>query len=283
MEKTKIDWCDSTWNPVTGCLHGCDYCYARNMARRFSYEGETLDVPAELQRVWVEDSKGSGTGNHVLRYPVDLLDGRRVPYPFGFEPTLHRYRFNDYTGKQGRNIFVCSMADLFGEWVPNEWIEEVFNACEAASQHTYLFLTKNPERYYCLEDNGDLPDYQNMWYGITVTNKAQLERAVKAAGNLGCNVNTFLSIEPLHEDITQSEYWDPVKLMDYFDWFIIGTETGRRAGIITPEREWIQSIVKTCSDIEKPVFLKSGRGIMEEIWGEPLIQEFPEELIQEEK
>lgn len=35
MNKTKIDWCDSTWNPVTGCFHGCDYCYARSIAKRF--------------------------------------------------------------------------------------------------------------------------------------------------------------------------------------------------------------------------------------------------------
>ena len=40
MEKTKIDWCDSTWNPVTGCWHGCEYCYARKMAHRFSGGGE---------------------------------------------------------------------------------------------------------------------------------------------------------------------------------------------------------------------------------------------------
>jgi protein gp37 len=38
------------------------------------------------------------------------------------------------------------MADLFGEWVPDEWIKEVFRACEEAPQHRYLFLTKNPER-----------------------------------------------------------------------------------------------------------------------------------------
>lgn len=40
MDKTKIDWCDSTWNPVTGCLHGCEYCYARGIAKRFSGGGE---------------------------------------------------------------------------------------------------------------------------------------------------------------------------------------------------------------------------------------------------
>lgn len=36
MKKTKIDWVESTWNPVTGCNHDCAYCYARNIARRFS-------------------------------------------------------------------------------------------------------------------------------------------------------------------------------------------------------------------------------------------------------
>lgn len=35
MKKTKIEWCDSTWNPVTGCRHSCEYCYARAMTKRF--------------------------------------------------------------------------------------------------------------------------------------------------------------------------------------------------------------------------------------------------------
>ena len=50
MEKTKIDWCDSSWNPVTGCLHSCKYCYARSIANRFSGGGEkwTDDALIEL-------------------------------------------------------------------------------------------------------------------------------------------------------------------------------------------------------------------------------------------
>lgn len=280
MEKTKIDWCDSTWNPVTGCLHGCDYCYARNMARRFSYEGETLDVPAELQRVWVEDSKGSGTGNHVLRYPVDLLDGRRVPYPFGFEPTLHRYRFNDYTGKQGRNIFVCSMADLFGEWVPNEWIVEVFEACRKAPQHNYIFLTKNYIRASKFKFE------KNWWIGRSYTHE-------EPCGNTNKNLylcygtpwsteiteiaNQFLSIEPLLGEITDLPYY----CHEYgYRWVIIGAETGNRKDKVIPKREWIERIVRDCRFRNVPIFMKSS---LSEIWGEPLIQEFPEELIQEEK
>ena len=35
MNKTKIDWCDYSWNPITGCLNGCKYCYARSIYHRF--------------------------------------------------------------------------------------------------------------------------------------------------------------------------------------------------------------------------------------------------------
>jgi protein gp37 len=49
--------------------------------------------------------------------------------------------------KKPANISVCSMADLFEEWVPDEWIKEVLAACAAAPWHNYMFLTKNPERY----------------------------------------------------------------------------------------------------------------------------------------
>ena len=259
MNRTKIDWCDSTWNPVTGCLHNCEYCYARNMAHRFSYEGETLDAPAELQRVWVDDSKGSGVGNHALRYPVNTLDGRHVPYPFGFTPTFHGYRLNDYTDKRGRNIFVCSMADLFGEWVPDEWIEEVFKVCGKAPQHNYLFLTKNPARYDYLHRKGILRKNKNMWYGYSLTTDKSYYWQCS-------QYNIFASIEPLLKPM-------PVPPCD---WVIIGAETGNRKGKVIPEREWIEEIVKKCWVMPIPIFMKSS---LAEIWGDSLIQEFPKELI----
>ena len=82
-----------------------------------------------------------------------------APYPFGFTPTFHRYRLGDPARKQRpRNIFVCSMADLFGAWVPTKWIVEVLDACLAAPQHNYLFLTKNPRRYTELDELALLPD-----------------------------------------------------------------------------------------------------------------------------
>lgn len=265
MNKTKIDWCDSTWNPITGCLHRCEYCYARNIARRFSYEGETLDAPAELQKTWIEDSLGSGAGRYVLRYPVDTVDGRKVPYPFGFAPTLHKYRLNDYLTKKGRNIFVCSMADMFGDWVPDSWLDEVFAACEKAPQHNYLFLTKNPARYSKNLGGYGVSTASNMWYGTTITKE---ENAYKF-NYLPSFCNSFVSIEPLLEDI------EPGKCNIMFrqvDWFIIGAETGRRKDKVVPERKWIEDIVSECRKYGKPVFMKSS---LAPIWGENLIQEFP--------
>ena len=157
MNNTRIEWCDASWNPVTGCLHDCEYCYARRIAKRFSGKGDLREAGTGfwLDKDSFEVSKGSGV--YETKYalttgekpePFKPYNGKITPYPFGFSPTFHKYRLDvPKKWSEPRTIFVCSMADLFGEWVPDEWIEEVFTACEKAPQHTYLFLTKNPKRY----------------------------------------------------------------------------------------------------------------------------------------
>ncbi len=249
MNKTKIDWCDSTWNPITGCLHGCEYCYARNIARRFGKNYPDYSPSAVESGLHIIDTKFDDT-----------------PYPFGFEPTLHAYRLDEYVNKKGRNIFVCSMADMFGDWVPDSWLDEVFAACEKAPQHNYLFLTKNPRRYCKNEYGYGVPLGENMWYGTTIAKCDDISRFNYLPAF--CN-NTFVSIEPLLEDI------EPGKCNIMFrqvDWFIIGTETGRRKNKVVPERKWIEDIVNECRKYGKPVFMKSS---LAPIWGENLIQEFP--------
>ena len=151
MNKTKIDWATMSWNPVTGCRHGCPYCYARRTARRFDAS--------------LEDRAALPGGLHVLEDKI-----KATPYPYGFEPTLHRYRLNQ-PERQGepQTVFVCSMADLFGRWVPTGWIRDVLDACQRAPQHRYLFLTKNPARYLELDQLALLPHENNYWYGSTVT------------------------------------------------------------------------------------------------------------------
>lgn len=244
MNKTKIDWCDSTWNPVTGCLHGCKYCYARRIAERFGGKQKYVNIFEENE-------------------PVIGEDGKALAYPHSFSPTLLRYRLNDYIDKKGRNIFVCSMADLFGKWVPDSWIEEVFAACEKAPQHNYLFLTKNPGRYIEFKN---LPEKKNMWYGTSITNPHTIFL-------WGKDVNTFLSIEPILEPFGKSEY---ALKSGFIKWIIVGAETGRRKDKVVPKREWIEQIVEDCRIHNIPLFMKSS---LAEIWGEPLIQEFPKGII----
>lgn len=271
MEKSKIDWCDSTWNPVTGCLHGCEYCYARGIAKRFGgwtdSDGDTYHDTFLMDNSLVR----------VLDKPLQIMRGEKIgnwakaPYPYDFQPTLHRYRLNDYIGKKGRNIFVCSMADLFGKWVPENWIDEVFNACEKAPQHNYLFLTKNVERY-C---KYSVPMADNMWYGTSITREPEMH----LFNSLPAFCNIFVSIEPILEDLKLREH---NVMFRQVNWVIIGAETGRRKDKVTPERKWIEDIVNECRNAHYPVpvFMKSS---LAEVWGEPLIHEYPKGLRKENK
>lgn len=266
MKKTKIDWADSTWNPVTGCLHGCEYCYARRIANRFK--------PKELEaidRIDFEDELCIAE-KPIHRYECledsSYRDLGITPYPLGFMPTFHRYKLDEPKGWQKpRTIFVCSMADLFGEWVPVEWIEEVFQACESAPWHRYMFLTKNPGRYLKLAEAGNLPIKENFWYGSSTTTK-------DAEFFWNTDVNTFVSIEPILEPFTC--------LLDYgteavkrTDWIIVGAETGNRKCKAIPEKLWIMEIKEAASDCGVPIFMKESlRGLM----GDDFRQEFPWEV-----
>lgn len=247
MNKTKIDWCDSTWNPVTGCLHGCEYCYARGIAHRFGFHASEPDI------------------NERVLFECPVSAGKKVPYPFDFQPTFHKYRLKDYIGKQGRNIFVCSMADLFEDWVPDSWIKEVFKACEKAPQHNYLFLTKNPGRYIELENDRGLPWADNFWFGSSVTKLSD-----RYTWFTEKKFHWFLSIEPILEGLGPLDEDAPKP-----EWVIIGAETGRRKNKVVPKRKWIEDIVNECQKENVPVFMKSS---LADIWGEPLMQELPEGL-----
>jgi protein gp37 len=264
MNKTKIEWADYTWNPVTGCLHGCPYCYARGIARRFAGGGYGKEMDMFIAK-YKDDA---------FKPPYDLSepqlaptkDGwyREAPYPFGFEPTLHRYRLKEPRQcKEPQRIFVVSMGDLFGGWVPDKWIEEVFRACEAAPWHTYLFLTKNGVRY---EQLGLLPDNKNFWYGTTRTGtNRKLECGSADHGN------AFLSIEPILAPLDEGT----LNAIEYWSWVILGAETGNRKGKVIPERAWVEDIVRNCDAAGVPVYMKES---LEPIMGYHMRREFPEGL-----
>ena len=262
MNKTKIEYCDMTWNPITGCLHECKYCYARRIARRFqgfAEEGEKWVDFGERETIY--DGGESGKLHYLeAQKPITYskYDKWRIaPFPYGFDPTFHPYRLDEPAKmKKPQTIFVCSMADLFGDFIPDEWIKAVFDACEKAPWHRYLFLTKNSTRYRGIKFS------QNMWFGQTITGNSG-EYLGRTAGNC------FVSIEPLLKKIIARDVWK------YLGWVIIGAETGNRKGKVIPQREWIEHIVDSCRESNVPIFMKNN---LKDIWREPLIQEYPWEV-----
>lgn len=277
--KTKIDWCDSTWNPVTGCLHGCEYCYARGIANRFAGCDKLSTYMPNCQATWRRVNPDSKPEDAIFEVdaqcpPINIFfDAKKqkvirriATYPWGFQPTLRRDKLSEPSNwKKPRTIFVCSMADMFGEWVPDEWIEAVINACLAAPQHRYLFLTKNPARYMHLIANGIIPENQpNFWFGSTAT--------IPEMEFFWCDeVNTFVSIEPIlapFEDLTD-EGIDPASKTN---WIIVGAETGNRKNKVIPQKSWIDEIVSAAKKAGTPVFMKES---LREIMGDDFIQELP--------
>lgn len=262
LHKTKIDWCDYSWNPVTGCRHGCNYCYAQRIADRFK--------PQACERPQTEpvECLPHGSGLYRIKTPAQIVDqdGNRLrgtPYPKGFEPTFHDYTldFPQHMDKPSK-IFVSSMGDLFGEWVPDIWIQDVFEAARKAPQHTYLFLTKNPERYIKLAEAGKLPQDKNFWYGSTVTND---DKPIFYSGEHNC----YVSIEPLLGPFDV----DGAAAIEGIKWVIIGAMTGPGSKRHQPKREWVENIVEAAGLTQADIFMKNS---LAPIWGPDLIQKYPD-------
>src|SRR5262249_14162238 len=123
-DNENIEWALWSWNPVTGCLHNCPYCYARDIATTGPTRGA---FPNGFTPTFI---------------PARLTAPRNTPFPE--EKIKAEQRPERRLGL--RNVFVCSMGDLFGRWVPSEWIEAVLKECREAPQWNFLFLTKFPIR-----------------------------------------------------------------------------------------------------------------------------------------
>jgi protein gp37 len=217
MNKTKIEYVDYTWNPVVGCKHGCFYCYAKRIAERFK------------KFVWMP-----------ARFELPLLRASAIN-----EPAIKR---------EPAIILVCSMADLFGEWVPVEWIYHVLdgviwsNMTHAdTSTHTFLFLTKNPLRYY-----GIIHKFpSNCWLGYTYTGANISAVALEQFATLEYP-QKFISCEPLMDN--------PEDILQYgkaFHWLIAGAMTGPYAKKYVPKRSWVQLLLDFAEVYRIPLFLKN--------------------------
>ena len=160
------------------------------------------------------------------------------------------------------------MADLFGAWVPDEWIEEIFKVCEDTPQHNYLFLTKNPVRYIQLAEAGKLPNKPNMWYGTTATTELQ---KYFYCGDM--KRHSFVSIEPIMSSFASTSGVLP-------EWVIVGAETGNRRDKVIPQKSWIDNIANICERQGVPLFMKDS--LIPIVGEENMRREFPAELQRKE-
>lgn len=245
-DKSKIEWTDATWNPVTGCDRtspGCDNCYALTMAKRLKAMGS--------RRYQVDgDPRTSGPGFGVTLHD-DLLD-------------------QPLRWKRPRMIFVNSMSDLFHPDVPEDFIVRVFAVMIAAPQHTFQVLTKRPQRMARLLDDQKFYDelayacdeflevsigdeaarrilnlpfeaeagrclWPNVWLGTSIENDTYTWRAAHLR-RTPADVR-FISAEPL---------LGPLPSLDLtgIDWVIVGGESG--LGARPMDLAWVRDLRDRC-------------------------------------
>lgn len=247
----RVEWSRHTWSPVTGCLNACKYCYAKDIAKRFY------------------DDPGSGEAevNYKLISDLDHQKFPRGPFEPRFWPERLVAPFNTKVPKstdiRDRSVFVCSMADLFGPWIPQKWIDMVMHVVGMAKQWNFIFLTKNPERLLTIE----WP--RNAWVGATADTQERAERALLAFGGWGRGLRTgrgvgirptklFLSCEPLLEGIDlYAGEWEELALSDLIDWIIIGGQS-RTSAVpeFQPDWEWVEKILVDGHQEGLPVYFK---------------------------
>ena len=157
---SRIEWTETTWNPVTGCSkvsEGCKHCYAERMSAR-------------LRAMGVEK------------------------YRRGFEVEQHESVIETpLRWRKPRLVFVNSMSDLFHDLVDSGFIEAVFEVMNRCPQHSFQVLTKRPER--TLELDSDLNWTPNIWLGVSIESGRWLRRL--EALRLTSAKTRFLSLEPL--------------------------------------------------------------------------------------
>jgi protein gp37 len=186
-DKSKIEWTDSTWNPVRGCTKispGCTHCYAETFAERFR-----------------------GVPGHPFEFGFDL---RLVPEKLG----------DPLRWGTSRMIFVNSMSDLFHKEVPDDYIVSVARVMSAANWHTYQVLTKRADRLQSLL-KGRLSfaaEQNHIWWGVSVENRRHGLPRTDLLRQSPAKVR-FLSVEPLLEPLGAID-------LKGISWVIVGGESG---------------------------------------------------------
>jgi len=258
MQKTSIEWVKNpdgtqgyTWNPITGCLNGCPYCYARKLANgrlRSRYlANRNIAIPKNAHFEMMKGVSGEPPAYEDPFYPRFWAE--RLIEPVN---KLRRWGRNKsvFNAQSPKGIFVCDMSDLFGIGIPNEWTRRVLDKLQYAKQHRFYLLTKQPQN---LVKFSPFPD--NCWVGVTVTGEnpklSSLFNALDALDDIQCKVR-YLSFEPLLGDFHIAADLDII-LGGSVDWLIIGAQTKPYK---PPKIEWVEEIVGAADKAGVPVFLK---------------------------
>jgi len=94
---------------------------------------------------------------------------RRMYERFKWNPTI-RFDWEFNPPKKPSKIFVGSTMELFGKWIPDSWLRNIFNFCSQWSEHTFIFLTKQPQNLIKWS-----PFPENVWLGVSVCNDKMLD------------------------------------------------------------------------------------------------------------
>lgn len=220
---SKIEWTETTWNPVTGCDRvsaGCDNCYALSLSKRLKAMGSPKYQSDG-------DPRTSGPGFGVTVHPA-VLD---QPYSWG--------------GR--RTVFVNSMSDLFHARVPKAFIKDVFAVMADTPQHTYQVLTKRSARLRKLAPELSWPE--NVWMGVSVENEDVLSR-VDDLRQIPAAVR-FLSCEPLIGSLMGLD-------LAGIHWVIAGGESGPSHRPM--DERWVRHLRDECVEAGVPFFFKQWGG-----------------------
>ena len=252
---SKIEWCDETWNPITGCSpisEGCQNCYAKRMATRL--RGRFGYPKGDPFKVTIHDEKFYSTWKNrkIARY---------------------------WTAP--RKIFVCSMGDLFHENVRNLELYRILKIIQENPHCTFMVLTKRAERakkYFTEDYCKSFGDYQtekfvkeqmntvgikNLWLGVTAENQKRADERIPTLLQIPAAVR-FVSVEPMLEPISirspaaRGRGFREFDWINKIDWVIAGPETGPKARPCKPE--WIEDLYEQCKVAGIPFFDKRKTG-----------------------
>ena len=223
MSKTKIEWADEVWNPVTGCTpisEGCQNCYAKRMAQRL---------------------KGR------FGYPEDEP----------FSVTLHADKLHQpLKWKKPRRVFVVSMGDLFHVCVRMTDLTYILDIISKCKWHTFMILTKRIDRASKIMDNPIWwEENKHVWLGVSCENQQRADERIPILLQIPA-AKRFVSIEPMlgPMDLCQDLAYPPFLGVGRIDWVIAGCESGpnRRQA----KRKWFRELKDQCVAAGIPFFLK---------------------------